>query len=71
MQSRAISFASGLQLLALFGLAVTGPLLDLLVRNPGFLVAHRVSSSELWQLVTALLFAIPLATWLFEAALSL
>ena len=71
MQSRTIYSASGLQLFALFGLAVTGPLLDLLVRNPGFLVAYRVSASELWQLVTALLFAMPLATWLFEVVLSL
>jgi len=32
--------AEGLELFALFGLAVAAPLLDLVGRHPGFLVAH-------------------------------
>jgi hypothetical protein len=63
------SLGEGLQLFALFGLAVAAPLLGLLARNPGFLVAHRMNRAELWLLFGALVLLLPLGTWLVERAL--
>jgi hypothetical protein len=63
------SLAEGLQLFALFGLAVAAPSLGLLGRSPGFLVAHRMNRAELWLLFGALVLLLPLATWLVEYAL--
>jgi len=63
------SLAEGLQLFALFGLAVAAPLFDLVRRSPGFLVAHGLAGAGLAALVAALLLALPLAAWLVLRAL--
>jgi len=56
--------ADGLQLFALFGLGVAAPLLDLISRNPGFLVAHRADPGQVRLLVAGLLLLFPTAAWL-------
>jgi hypothetical protein len=47
--------ADGLELFALFGLAVAAPLLDLVRGHPGFLVAHGLAGARLAALVAGLL----------------
>jgi hypothetical protein len=56
--------ADGLQLFALYGLAVAAPLLDLLSRNPGFLVAHRAAPGDVGVLFAGLLGLVPAIAWL-------
>ena len=63
------TLARGLQLFALFALAVGQPLLDLLARHPPFLVAHRATPGDIALLVAALLVAPPAAAWLLEEIL--
>jgi hypothetical protein len=47
--------AEGLELFALFGLAVAAPLLEVVGRHPGFLVAHGPVGARLAALVAGLL----------------
>ncbi len=61
--------ARGLQLFALFGVALASPVLDLLARNPGFLVAHRATPVEIATLAASLLLLPALVAWLAEGAL--
>ncbi len=56
--------AEGLQLFALCGLAFASPLLELLARNPGFLVAHGLVGASLAAAIGGLLALPPLAAWL-------
>jgi hypothetical protein len=63
------TLARGLQLFALFALAVAQPLLDLLARHAPFLVAHRATPGDIVLLVAALLVAPPAAAWLLEEIL--
>lgn len=62
--------ARGLQLFALFALAVGQPLLDLLARNAPFLVAHRATTGDILGLVAALLVGLPGSIWLLEQAIA-
>lgn len=63
------ALARALQLFALFSLAVTQPLLDLLARHPPFLVAHHATPGDIALLVAALLLGPPAAAWLLEEIL--
>ncbi|MEE8507585.1 MAG: hypothetical protein V3T07_00860, partial [Myxococcota bacterium] len=62
--------ARGLQLFALFALAVGQPLLDLLARNAPFLVAHHATTGDILGLVAALLVGLPISAWLLEEAIT-
>jgi hypothetical protein len=63
--------AEGLQLFALFGLALAAPLLELLARHPGFFVAHALVGAALAAWIGGLLLLPPLAAWLALRALRL
>jgi hypothetical protein len=56
----------GLQLFALFSLAVAQPLLDLMARHAPFLVAHRAAPAEIAFVLAALLLGPPACAWLLE-----
>jgi hypothetical protein len=63
--------AEGLQLFALCGLALAAPLLEILARHPGFLIAHALVGVALAATVAGLLVLPPLAAWLALRAIAL
>jgi hypothetical protein len=60
------AFQRGLHLFALCSFALVQPLLDLLGREPGFLVAHGAGALDISLLLLALTLCAPAGLWLVE-----
>ncbi len=58
--SGSAALARGAQLFALTNLALTGPLFDLLARQPTFFVAHRLGRTDAIVVALALAFGLPM-----------
>jgi hypothetical protein len=59
------------ELFALSGIAIAQPLLDLISKNTGMLIANRANGLQAVLLVALILVVVPLAMWLVEFAVGL